>query len=159
MKYKVGIGYDIHRLVAGRKLFIAGLAIPHTKGLLGYSDADVLLHAICDALLGACGCADIGEHFPDTDPKYKNISSIKLLKKILESIIKKKNKICNVDTVVIAEEPNLSAYKELMRQSLAKILNIKNDCVNIKAKTNEGLGCIGRKNAIAAYAVVLLEGR
>ncbi len=154
MSYRVGIGYDIHRLVDGRKLFIGAIKIPYIQGLLGHSDADVLLHAICDALLGAVAEGDIGQHFPDTDPRYDGISSIELLKRV-DSLIRKKNfLINNVDTVVIAQEPILSPFKKQMQQAIAEILNIKEDNVNIKAKTNEGVGEIGRKEAIAAYAVV-----
>ena len=154
MEYRIGIGYDIHRLVDGRKLFIGGIEIPYIQGLLGHSDGDVLLHAICDALLGAVGEKDIGQCFPDTDPKYQGISSRELLKTV-DGLVKKKNLLINnIDTVVIAQEPILSPFKKQMQESIAEILNIKEDSVNIKAKTNEGLGEIGRKEAIAAYAVV-----
>lgn len=157
MLYKIGIGYDIHRLVEGRKLFIGGVEIPYLKGLLGHSDADVLCHAICDALLGAIGCQDIGECFPDTDPKYQGISSLELLK-IVADLLKEKNfKASNIDTVVIAQEPGLSPFKKEMRQNIARVLNIGVDCVNVKAKTNEGLGELGRKEAIAAYAVATIS--
>jgi len=154
MSYRIGFGYDIHRLVDGRKLFIGGVEIPYIQGLLGHSDADVLLHAICDALLGAVAEGDIGQHFPDTDPQYHGISSRELLKTVYSLIRKKNFLINNVDTVVIAQEPILSPFKKQMQEAIAGILNIKEDSVNIKAKTNEGLGEIGRKEAIAAYAVV-----
>lgn len=157
MEYRIGIGYDIHRLVEGRKLFVGGVQIPYIQGLLGHSDADVLLHAVCDALLGAIGEADIGEHFPDTDPRYDRISSRELLKTVYGIVRKKSFLIANVDTVVIAQEPKLSPFKKQMREAVAGILNIKEDCVNIKAKTNEGLGEVGRKEAIAAYAVVIIS--
>ena len=154
MEYRIGIGYDIHRLVDGRKLFIGGIEIPYIQGLLGHSDGDVLLHAICDALLGAVAEGDIGQHFPDTDPQYYGISSRELLKTV-DDLVKKKNLLINnIDTVVIAQEPILSPFKKQMQESIAEILNIKEESVNIKAKTNEGLGEIGRKEAIAAYAVV-----
>lgn len=156
MKYRIGFGYDIHRLVEGRKLFIGGVDIPYIKGLLGHSDGDVLLHAICDALLGAVAEDDIGEHFPDTDPKYHNISSIELLKKVLDLIKKKDYEITNIDTVVIAQEPILSPFRKQIQAKIASVLEIKPDCVNIKAKTNEGLGEIGKKEAIASQAIVLL---
>lgn len=156
MKYRIGFGYDIHRLVEGRKLFIGGVDIPYIKGLLGHSDGDVLLHAICDALLGAVAEDDIGEHFPDADPKYHNISSIELLKKVSDLIKKKDYEITNIDTVVIAQEPILSPFRKQMQAKIANVLEIKPDCVNIKAKTNEGLGEIGKKEAIASYAIVLL---
>jgi 2-C-methyl-D-erythritol 2,4-cyclodiphosphate synthase len=158
MSYRVGIGYDIHCLVNGRKLFIGGIEIPYIQGLLGHSDGDVLLHAICDALLGAAGEKDIGQCFPDTDPKYQGISSIELLKAV-DNLIRNKNyTINNIDTVVIAQEPALAPFKKQMQQAIAGILNIKEDAINIKAKTNEGLGEIGRKEAIAAYAVVTVKG-
>jgi len=154
MQYRIGIGYDIHRLIGGRKLFIGGIEIPYIRGLLGHSDGDVLLHAICDALLGAVGEKDIGQCFPDTDPKYQGISSTELLKAV-DSLIKNRNyRINNIDTVVIAQEPVLAPFRKQMQQAISGILNIKEDGINIKAKTNEGLGDIGSKEAIAAYAVV-----
>jgi len=156
MEYKIGIGYDIHRLVNDRKLFIGGVEIPYVKGLFGHSDADVLIHAICDALLGAIGEDDIGKHFPDTDPKYHNICSLELLKVVVDLIKQKDFQINNIDTVVIAQEPPLSPFKKKMRENLACVLGIKEDCVNIKAKTAEGLGEIGKKEAIASYAVAIL---
>ena len=156
MSYKIGIGYDIHRLVEGRKLFLGGVEIPYIKGLLGHSDGDALLHAICDALLGALGEGDIGEHFPDTDQKYHNLSSVELLKAVKNLIEEKKFMIANVDTVVIAQEPKLIPFKKQIRGKIAQILDIKEDCVNIKAKTNEGLGEIGREEGIAAYAAVAI---
>lgn len=156
MDYRVGIGYDIHRLVEGRKLFIGGIEIPYIKGLLGHSDADVLLHAICDALLGAVAEGDIGEHFPDSDPKYHNISSVELLKKVADLIKNKGFKINNLDGIVIAQEPLLSPFKKQIREGIASTLKIQESCVNIKAETNAGLGEVGRKEAIASYAVALL---
>jgi 2-C-methyl-D-erythritol 2,4-cyclodiphosphate synthase len=156
MSYRVGIGYDIHRLVEGRKLFLGGVEIPYIKGLLGHSDADVLIHAICDAMLGALGMGDIGEHFPDTDPKYQNISSIELLKTVADFVKKKGYAIGNIDTVVILEEPGLAPFKKHIQERLAGLLNIGQDCVNIKAKTNEGLDEIGERRAIAVHAAVLL---
>lgn len=156
MAYRIGIGYDIHRLVKGRKLVIGGVVIPYSKGLLGHSDADVLAHAICDALLGACACGDIGEHFPDTDPKYKGIYSIELLKNIATILKKRRYSINNIDTVVILQEPKLAAFKDKIRKTVASALKIKESCFSMKAKTNEGLGEIGNKKAIAAYAVALV---
>ncbi len=156
MEYRTGIGYDIHRLVAGRKLFLGGIEIPYIHGLLGHSDGDALLHAICDALLGAIGGGDIGEHFPDTDPRYDAISSQELLKTVYNLIKEKNYSIVNLDTVVIAQEPKLFPFKKQMQQAIAGILGIEEENVNIKAKTNEELGEIGRKEAIAAYAVVTL---
>ncbi|MDP3732829.1 MAG: 2-C-methyl-D-erythritol 2,4-cyclodiphosphate synthase [Candidatus Omnitrophota bacterium] len=157
MSYRIGIGYDIHRLVDGRKLFIGGVEIPYIQGLLGHSDGDVLLHAICDALLGAVAEGDIGQHFPDTDPRYQGISSAELLKTVYSLIRKRNFLINNVDAVVIAQEPILSPFKKQMQQAIAGTLGIKEDSINIKAKTSEGLGEIGRKEAIAAYAVVAVS--
>jgi len=153
---RVGIGYDIHRLVEGRKLIIGGVEIPFEKGLLGHSDADVLVHSICDALLGAMELGDIGKHFPDTDEKYKGISSMKLLKEVMEKIKKGNFKIVNIDTNIIAEKPRLLPYIEEMKKNLRKILG-KDVSINIKARTNEGLGEIGKGEAIASQAIVLLK--
>ena len=154
---RIGLGYDIHSLAYERKLFIGGIAIRYIKGLLGHSDADVLLHALCDALLGAISEGDIGEHFPDTDPKYLGISSTELLKLVLKLVSKKKYSICNIDVVIIAQEPGMSPFKKKIQENLANILEIDKDCVSIKAKTNEGMGEVGRKEAIACYAVALLR--
>jgi 2-C-methyl-D-erythritol 2,4-cyclodiphosphate synthase len=154
MENRIGIGYDIHRLVSGRKLFLGGVEIPYIKGLLGHSDGDVLLHAICDALLGAVAQGDIGTHFPDTDPRYYGVSSSELLKNVTDLVKGKDFKIDNIDTVIIAQEPVLAPFKKQMQEKLAQILEIKDEFVGIKAKTNEGMGEIGRKEAIAAYAVV-----
>lgn len=156
---RIGIGYDIHRLIKGRKLFLGGLEIPHTKGLLGHSDADVLLHAICDALLGAVSLGDIGEHFPDTGPRYRNVSSLELLKKVNSLIKKNKFSVNNIDAVVIAEEPKILACRDKIKIIIARTLGIKENKVSIKAKTNEGLGDVGGKKAIAAYAVALVSRR
>jgi len=153
---RVGIGYDIHRLVEGRKLIIGGVEIPFEKGLLGHSDADVLVHSICDALLGAMGLGDIGKHFPDTDEKYKGISSMELLKEVVEKVKKGKFKIVNIDTNIIAEKPRLLPYIEEIKKNLRKILG-KDVSINIKARTNEGLGEIGKGEAIASQAIVLLK--
>ena len=154
---RVGIGYDIHRLVKGRKLILGGVEIPYDMGLEGYSDADVLLHAICDAILGALGKGDIGEHFPNTDPQYKNILSLKLLKKVKDLVINEGYKINNVDVVVLAQEPQLKLFKPKMVFHIAYELGVDETAVNIKATTTEGLGSVGRKEGIAAYAVVLLS--
>lgn len=154
--FRIGIGYDIHRLVEGRKLFLGGIEIPYARGLSGHSDADALVHAICDALLGAGGAGDIGEHFPDTDPAYRGIPSLELLKKTAGLIKNKGFTVDNIDTVIIAEEPKLLVFKKQMQESLARALEIEAGRVNIKAKTNEGLGEIGRKEAIAAYAVAII---
>ena len=156
MQYRVGIGYDIHRLTEDRKLFIGGIEIPYIKGLLGHSDGDVLLHAICDALLGAVVSTDIGEMFPDTDPKYHGISSIELLKSVNSLVSKREFRISNIDTVVILEKPILTPFKKQIQEKIAKTLDIHETSVAIKAKTNEGLDGIGRGEAIAAYAVVVV---
>lgn len=154
MNQKVGIGYDAHRLVKGRKLFLGGVEVPYGKGLKGHSDADVLLHAICDAILGALGKGDIGEHFPNTSAKYKNISSLKLLKTVNDLVKKAGYTVNNVDAVIMAEEPNLKTYKGQMRSRIAGELAINESLVNIKATTNEGMGFIGRREGMAAYATV-----
>ena len=155
--FKIGIGYDVHRLARGRKLFLGGVEIPHRVGLDGHSDADVVLHAICDALLGALGQGDIGEHFPNTDKKFHNIASIKLLEAVYRLVCKADYVIENIDTVILAEEPKIKNFKLLMRMRIAKTLKINEANVNIKATTTEGLGAIGRKEGIAAYATVLLR--
>jgi 2-C-methyl-D-erythritol 2,4-cyclodiphosphate synthase len=156
MKMRIGVGYDIHRLEEDRKLFIGGVNIPYVKGLLGHSEGDVLLHSICDAMLGATNQADIGEHFPDTDPRYHNIPSIELLKSVNQLIKKKGFLVDNIDTVIIAQEPILSPFKKQIQKNIAVALEVDEDSINIKAKTNEGLGEIGRKEAIACWSVVLL---
>ncbi len=157
MENRVGIGYDIHRLVEGRKLILGGVEIPYIKGLFGHSDADVLLHAICDALLGALAKGDIGEHFPNTDEAYHNISSLELLKKVMHLVEKEGFEINNLDTVVIADKPTIGPFKNQMRIAIAKILKLDADGINIKATTQEGMGFGGAAEAIAAYAVVLLQ--
>ncbi|MBU4346381.1 MAG: 2-C-methyl-D-erythritol 2,4-cyclodiphosphate synthase [Candidatus Omnitrophica bacterium] len=156
MSHRIGIGYDIHRLVDERSLFIGGVQIPYVKGLLGHSDGDVLLHAISDALLGAIGEGDIGQHFPDTDPEYQNISSGKLLKIVNDLVDKKNFVIGNIDTVIIAQEPKLLPFKKQIQQEISRILKIETGKVNIKAKTNEGVGEIGQKEAIACFAIVTI---
>lgn len=156
---RIGIGYDIHRLVEERKLFLGGVEIPYIKGLIGYSDGDVLLHAISDAILGALSLGDIGQHFPNTDPQYKDISSRDILKKVMESVHKENFIINNVDTVIIAEEPKVHPFRDEMAEIISKILGIDKNRMNIKATTNEGVGAIGRGDAIAAYAVVTLKER
>ena len=155
---RIGHGYDVHALVAGRDLILGGVRIPHTKGLLGHSDADALIHAVCDACLGAAGLGDIGRHFPDTDPQYKSIDSRILLRKVRDAIQTKGWKALNVDATVIAQAPKLAPYMEQMKQNLASDLGISADNVNIKAGTTEKLGFAGREEGIAAHAVVLLQG-
>ncbi len=154
MTTKTGIGYDVHKLVEGRKLIIGGVDIPHTHGLLGHSDADVLLHAITDALLGAASLGDLGEHFPDTDPQYKGADSTVLLSVALQKAQAKGYRPVHVDCVVIAEAPKLKNHKSLMRATIASVLKLDLEAVNIKATTEEGLGFTGTKQGIAAWAVV-----
>ncbi|MEE4358979.1 MAG: 2-C-methyl-D-erythritol 2,4-cyclodiphosphate synthase [Desulfococcaceae bacterium] len=154
---RIGLGYDVHQLVKGRKLILGGVSIPFDRGLLGHSDADVLLHAVCDALLGAAGLGDIGFHFPDTDPQYKNIDSMKLLLRSDELIREKNFQVVNLDTTLFAQAPKISPYREAMRKNIAAALRIAENCVNIKATTTEGLGMIGEGEGIAAMCVVLLQ--
>lgn len=154
---KIGIGYDIHRTAEGRRLVLGGVEIPYVKGLIGHSDADVLLHAVCDAMLGALGEGDIGKHFPDTDPHYVDISSLILLKRVWEKVSEKKYRVHNIDTVLIAEEPKIEPFSEAMRDNISNVLKINKDQINIKATTGEKVGTIGRGEAIAAHAIVLLE--
>ena len=156
MDYRVGIGHDVHRLVKGRKLMLGGIEVPHTHGLQGHSDADVVLHAICDALLGAAGLGDIGEHYPNTDPAYKGISSSVLLKTTNQKINDMGYTVSNVDVMILAQEPKLQVYKAKMRFHIAFELAVDESQVNIKAGTNEGLGYIGAQEGIAAYAAVIL---
>lgn len=151
---RVGLGYDIHRLVKGRKLFLGGVQIPFQKGLLGHSDADVLLHAVCDAMLGAAGERDIGYHFPNTDNTYQDISSLELLSQTLRIIKKKKYQPGNIDVVVLAEAPKIGKYVEQIKKNIAAVLKIQKNCIGIKATTNEGVGLIGKGQAIAAMAIV-----
>ena len=156
MQHRVGIGYDIHRFAAGRKLVLGGVEISYEKGLDGHSDADVVLHAICDALLGAVGEGDIGEHFPNTDKKYKNISSMALLEKVNDLVEEKGYTVNNVDVIIQAQEPKMQDYKSQMRFHIAYKLALDESAVNIKATTQEGLGAIGNNEGVAAFASVLL---
>lgn len=154
---KIGIGYDVHGLVNNRKLILGGVDIPYEKGLLGHSDADVLVHAIMDSILGALGEGDIGRHFPDTDMEYKDISSLVLLKRVYDIMLDNKYKISNIDTVIMAEKPKLAPYIENMKNNISKVLNTDTRNINIKATTTEKLGFIGRGEGIAAESVCLLE--
>ncbi len=154
---RIGMGYDVHRLVPGRKLVLGGMTIPFEKGLLGHSDADVLIHAICDALLGAAGLGDIGLHFPDTDPEFKDIFSMKLLARTCEMVYAEGFSVINTDSTVFAEAPKLSPYRDEMKNNIARALEIEPACVNIKATTAEGLGMIGSGEGIAAMSVVLID--
>ena len=154
---RIGVGYDVHRLVKGRKLILGGIEIPFAKGLLGHSDADVLIHAVCDALLGAAGSGDIGRHFPDTDPEFDGISSMELLQRVHNIIQAKGFSVINVDTTILAEIPKLQPYLESMQKNIAGILGIAQHSVNIKATTTEGLGIIGKGEGMAALSVALIE--
>ena len=154
---RIGHGYDVHKLSQDRKLIIGGVEIPSEAGLLGHSDADVLLHAVCDSLLGAAALGDIGKHFPDTDPAYKNINSLFLLKKVGELISEGGYKICNIDATIIAQSPKMSPYIQKMRENIAEALNIDVSLVSVKATTEEGLGFSGRKEGISAHSVCLID--
>jgi len=156
---RIGHGYDVHRLVAGRKLILGGVDIPHPAGLLGHSDADVLLHAICDAILGAIGEGDIGRHFPDTDPAFKGASSLLLLKQVVALADSKGYRTGNIDATIVAQRPKLAPYIVQMRDNIAAALGCEPARVNVKATTTEELGFAGRQEGIAAYSVVLLEGK
>lgn len=157
MILRTGIGYDVHRLVPDRKLIIGGVDIPHEKGSLAHSDGDVLIHAICDALLGAAGLGDIGRHFPDTDIEYKGIDSMVLLDKVADLINEKGYETGNIDTVICLQRPKISSYIEKMEANIAGVLNIDPGCVSIKATTTENLGFTGREEGISAHAVVLIR--
>jgi len=154
---RIGNGFDVHKFTKNRELFLGGIKIPYELGLEGHSDADVLLHAICDAILGAIGLGDIGLHFPDNDLSYKNIASKELLKKTNKMLKDKSYKICNIDATIIAEKPKISPYRDKIKQNIANILNIDFEKINIKATTTEQLGFIGRKQGIAAMCVVLID--
>ena len=154
---RVGIGYDVHPLIAGRPLILGGISIPYPLGLQGHSDADVLIHAICDALLGAVSEGDIGRHFPDTDPQYRDIKSTLLLKKVRVRVREKGFRIANVDATILAEKPRLSDHIPAMVKEIAGTLEIEIGRVNVKATTSEGLGFAGRGEGIGAYAVALVE--
>ena len=156
---RIGHGYAVHPLVVGRDLILGGVKIPHAKGLHGHSDADVLIHAICDACLGAAGLGDIGKHFPDADAQYKNIDSRVLLRKVKETLASRRWKVGNVDSTLVAQAPRLAVYLPQMIQNIAADLGIAPDCVNVKATTTEKLGFAGREEGIAAHAVVLLENK
>ena len=157
MSYRIGSGVDFHQLTEGRDLWIGGIKIPHTKGALGHSDADVLLHAICDALLGALGLGDIGVHFPDTDAAFKNIDSKILLAKCFDMIKQRGYSIVNIDTTLCLQAPKIKPYVAQMQQAIAAVLEITVDRVSIKATTTEQMGFVGREEGLVAYATVLLN--
>lgn len=154
---RIGMGYDVHKLVEGRKLILGGVEIPNEKGLLGHSDADVLLHAIMDALLGAAALGDIGKHFPDTDPAYKGISSIRLLEHVADLLEEYQFLIENIDATIIAQRPKMRPYIDTMRENIAKALKIEADQINVKATTEEGLGFTGSGEGISSQAICMLE--
>lgn len=154
---RIGIGYDVHRLVEDRKLILGGVEIAHEKGLLGHSDADVLIHAICDALLGAAALGDIGQHFPDNDPAYKGIDSRRLLRQCNNLLREKGFRVGNIDSIVVAQQPKLAPHIAAMRQNIAQDLDVDMSQVSVKATTTEQLGFEGRKEGISAHAIALLE--
>lgn len=154
---RIGNGYDVHVLTEGRKLVLGGVEIPHTKGVLGHSDGDVLVHAIMDAMLGALALGDIGQHFPDTDMQYKNIDSMLLLSKVKELIYSKGYKIINLDSIIVLQKPKVKPYIEAMRKRIAEVLELEIDQVSVKATTEEKLGFTGDESGVKSYCVVLLE--
>lgn len=156
MKNKIGLGYDIHQLSKKRALFLGGVKIPHHSGLAGHSDGDCLIHALIDALLGALGEGDIGRLFPDTDPKWKDVQSIVLLRRVASLLRRRKAEVVNVDLVVVAEAPKMAPHTDRIKMTLGSILDVPKSEIGIKAKTNEGLGLVGRQRAIACWAVVLV---
>jgi len=156
---RIGFGYDVHRLVGGRRLILGGVSIPFEKGLEGHSDADVLTHAVCDAILGAAGAGDIGSHFPDTDPRYQNADSLVLLTRVAAIVAEAGIAVVNLDATVVAEAPKLMPHRIAMQQNLARAAGIDPKRVNVKATTTEGLGFIGRGEGIAATCVALLDAR
>jgi len=157
LKIKIGIGYDLHKLVEGKKLCLGGIEIPFSKSLLGHSDGDCLVHAMVDAVLGASGNGDIGTLFPDTDPKYKDISSRILLKDVIEKVRKQGYQIMNIDSIILAERPKMEPHIPAMKKTLCPILEVDSDNLGIKAKTHEGIGEIGQGKAISAWAAVVLQ--
>ena len=157
MNYRIGFGYDVHQLKEGEDFILGGVRLEHSKGTVGHSDADALIHAICDALLGAANLGDIGQHFPDTSDDFKNIDSIILLKKVIELVAGKGYSVGNIDSTVCLEKPKLAPHLEEMRNTLANAMGIKADDISIKATTNEKMGFVGREDGVAAYTVVLIQ--
>ena len=157
MKIRVGFGFDVHQLKEGYPLFLGGVQLESEKGAVGHSDADVLIHAICDALLGAANMRDIGFHFPDTDPKFKGIDSKKLLMEVARLIKEKGYSIGNVDCTLVLEQPKIKPHIDLMQETLASVMQIEKDCISIKATTNEKMGFVGREEGLTAHAVALIE--
>lgn len=156
MVFRTGFGFDVHELSEGHDLWIGGIKIPHSKGAVGHSDADVLLHAICDALLGAAALGDIGSHFPDTDDKYKGIDSKILLKGVVNLISNKGYKIGNIDATIALQKPKIREYIDKMRETIAEICGVNTDCISVKATTTERLGFVGKEQGISAYATALI---
>lgn len=154
---RIGIGYDIHPLADGRRLVLGGIVIPHAKGLVGHSDADALVHAVCDAMLGAMGKGDMGTYFPSSDPRYKDIDSLALLREVGRMLAQHGYRVVNVDAVVIAQAPRLGPHLGAMAEQIAKTLGVSGDVVNVKVKSGEGIDAIGREEAMAAQAVCLIE--
>ncbi len=154
---RIGYGYDVHPLGAGRKLILGGVEIPHNKGLLGHSDSDVLVHAVCDALLGAMGEGDLGRHYPSSDPRYKGISSLKLLEDVVSKLNAKGYRIGNIDTVIVAQAPRLGPHLVAMQKKMAEAAGIDAALVNVKVKSGEGLDAVGREEGMTAHAVCLIE--
>ncbi len=154
---RIGYGYDVHPLGPDRKLTLGGIEIPHTKGLLGHSDSDVLVHAICDALLGAMGEGDLGRHYPSSDPKYKGISSLKLLEDVMAKLTAKGYQVGNIDTVIVAQAPRLGPHLIAMQKKIAETANIDRNLVNVKVKSGEGLDAVGHEEGMIAHAVCLIE--
>ncbi|HMS84265.1 MAG TPA: 2-C-methyl-D-erythritol 2,4-cyclodiphosphate synthase [Nitrospira sp.] len=154
---RIGYGYDVHPLAPGRKLILGGIEIPHTKGLLGHSDSDVLVHAVCDALLGAMGEGDLGRHYPSSDPKYKGISSLKLLEDVMAKLKAKGYRVGNIDTVIVAQAPRLGPHLSTMQKSMAETTGIDPDLINVKVKSGEGLDAVGHEEGMSAHAVCLIE--
>lgn len=154
---RVGCGYDVHPLGTGRKLILGGIDVPHSKGLLGHSDSDVLVHAVCDALLGAMGEGDLGRHYPSSDPKYKGISSLTLLEDVMSKLSAKGYRVVNVDTIIVAQAPKLSTFLGAMARQMAQVMKIDASLVNVKVKSGEGLDAVGREEAMHAHAVCLIE--
>ena len=154
---RIGYGYDVHPLGPNRKLILGGIEVPHTKGLLGHSDSDVLVHAVCDALLGAMGEGDLGRHYPSSDPKYKGISSLKLLEDVMAKLNAKGYRVGNIDTVIVAQAPRLGPHLPAMQKRIAETAGINPDLVNVKVKSGEGLDAVGHEEAMIAHAVCLIE--
>jgi 2-C-methyl-D-erythritol 2,4-cyclodiphosphate synthase len=154
---RVGLGYDIHPLGPNRNLILGGIEVPHTQGLVGHSDADALIHAVCDALLGAMGEGDLGKHYPSSDARFKNISSVTLLDDVARMLNGKGYRVVNLDTIIIAQAPRLASYLPAMQARIAEVLKIEREAVNVKVKSGEGLDAIGREEAIAAQAICLIE--